>query len=71
MKANRRTEDGGVLRPDMREEFAEFLAAYVLLARNNFGIDITAISIQNEPIFVEPYVSATYNPWQLREAVRA
>ncbi len=71
MKTNSSQVEGGMLRPDMRQEFAEYLAAFTLAAKNNYGIDITAIAPQNEPFFVEPYPSAFYNPSQLREALRA
>ncbi len=71
MKTNRNTFHGGTLRPDMREEFAEFLAAWVITAREKFGIDFCGISPQNELYFVEPYHSCVYSPHQIREAVRA
>src|SRR5690242_10410071 len=71
MKTNRSLKDGGVLRPDMRDEYAEYLAAFVTAAKRDFGIDIAGVSLQNEPLFVEPYESTVYNPSQLRELVRA
>jgi O-glycosyl hydrolase/protocatechuate 3,4-dioxygenase beta subunit len=71
MKTNRSLKDGGVLRPDMRNEYAEYLAAFVIAAKRDFGIDISGVSLQNEPLFVEPYESTVYNPPQMRELVRA
>ncbi|MFO7956720.1 MAG: ankyrin repeat domain-containing protein, partial [Candidatus Brocadiia bacterium] len=70
-KTNRATFHGGHLRPDMREEFAEFIAASVLTARHNWGIEFYSVSLQNELHFIEPYHSCVYSPHQIREAVRA
>ncbi len=71
MKTNRSLKNGGVLRPDMRDEYAEYVAAFVIAAKRDFGIDIAGVSLQNEPLFVEPYESTVYNPNQMRELVRA
>ena len=71
MKTNRAPIQGGFLRQDMTQEFAEYLAAAVLLARRNYGIDIGWVSMQNESIFVQFYRSCLYHPQMMREAVRA
>jgi len=71
MKTNRNHLHGGFLRADMREEFAEFLAAFAIGARKFWDIDFYSISPQNELQFIEPYNSCVYNPMRLREAVRA
>jgi O-glycosyl hydrolase/ankyrin repeat protein len=71
MKTNRSTNGGGSLRADMRAEFAEYLAAVVIASKRDFGIDLTGISIQNEPFFPEPYESTLYDAAQLRETVVA
>jgi O-glycosyl hydrolase/ankyrin repeat protein len=71
MKTNRAPIQGGFLRQDMTAEFAEYLAAVVLLAKYNYGIDVNWISIQNESIFIEFYRSCLYHPEMMREAVRA
>jgi O-glycosyl hydrolase/ankyrin repeat protein len=71
MKTNNLHTDGGSLRADMYAEYAEYLSAMVQIAKNNYGVDIAAVSPQNEPYFVEPYESTTYNANQLRETVRA
>jgi len=70
-KTNRATFHGGHLRPDMRDEFAEFIAASVLAARHNWGIEFYSVSLQNELHFIEPYHSCVYSPHQIREAVRS
>lgn len=70
-KTHHATTQGGHLRMDMYEEYAENMAAFVMAAKQNWGIDIGALSIQNELMFIEPYKSCIYLPEQAREAVRA
>ncbi|TAE27158.1 MAG: hypothetical protein EAZ91_16765 [Cytophagales bacterium] len=70
-KTHRATVQGGHLRADMYAEYAENMAAFIIAAKQNWGIDIGSISIQNELLFIEPYKSCIYNPQQVREAVRA
>ena len=65
MKATAAHPYGGPLRADMREEFAEYLAAYVISAKRDYGVDIDVISLQNEAQFIEPYESTIYTPQQL------
>jgi len=71
MKTNSLNLHGGALRPDMRDEFAEFIAAFVVASEKFYDIPIRSVSLQNELYFVEPYNACVYNPWQIREAVRA
>ncbi|GEM_PF-1263240 len=40
------------------EEYAEFLAAIVQVVKEETGVELYAISVQNEPQFNEPYASA-------------
>lgn len=70
MKTNHSDIYGGRLWPDAREAFAQYLAAYVRSAKEDFDVIIDALSIQNELLFVEPYASCVYNPFQLRETLR-
>jgi len=71
MKTNRFVRWGGHLRADMREEFAEYMAAFVMASKKNWGIDINWLSPQNELMFVHYYDSCVYNGEQVREVVRA
>lgn len=71
VKTNRSPVQGGYLRADMADEFAEYLAAQVILAKKNYGIDLNWVSIQNELLFAQFYRSCVYQPWVLKEAVRA
>jgi len=71
MKTTGSVYDGGMLRPDQRAEFAEYIAAFAIVARDQFGITMTGISIQNEPLFVTSYESMIVTPEQFRELTRA
>ena len=62
MKTNNDTRNGGSLRPDRREHFAKYLAAYCQGFEKTYGVPIFALSIQNELMFKEPYNSCLYNP---------
>ncbi len=65
------TESGGSLREDMYGAFAEYCAAYCRTFREQTGVDLYGIGLQNEPEFSEPYNSCIYTPDQMREALRA
>lgn len=71
IKTNRAIVQGGYVRMDMYNEYAENIAACIIAAKQNWGIDIGAFSIQNELMFIEPYCSCLYTPETTREAVRA
>lgn len=71
MKTNKAGRFGGHLRADMFDEYAEFMAANIILAKKNHNIDIGYITLQNELLFIEPYHSCVYNPYAVREAVRS
>jgi len=71
MKTNRAPIQGGFLRTDMYDEFAEYLAAYIILAKKNWDVDINWISLQNESIFITFYRSCLYNGYGMKEAIRA
>jgi len=71
MKTNRAPIQGGFLRADMYEEFAEYLSAYIMLAKINWDVDIRWISLQNESIFIEFYRSCLYHGYGMKEALKA
>ncbi len=52
---------GGRLRPDAYEAYAEYLAAYVEGYRRRHGLDIYAVSPQNEPDVTVKYASCSWN----------
>lgn len=70
-KTNLSLQSGGTLRPDMRDEFAEYLAAVVIAAKRDYGIEISAVSMQNEQFFNEWYESSLLDNLGLRETVLA
>jgi glucuronoarabinoxylan endo-1,4-beta-xylanase len=51
----RRQVCGGRLNPIYYEEFAEYLVAYVKALKQQTGVDLYGISIQNEPYFANPF----------------
>jgi O-glycosyl hydrolase len=69
-KTNLTLHEGGMLRDDMYQEFAETVAAYLIVAQRDYGITFKAVSLQNEQNFIEGYISAYYDPVQLRELYR-
>ena len=63
---------------DMKDEFAEYCVGYVKMvkemtktATNPNGIDLYAISPQNEPAFGQSYSSCVYSPAELARVVKA
>jgi len=57
------------LRVDLYEEFAEYCVAYIRVLKQHTGIDLYAISLQNEPRFSQFYASAVYSPEALRDLI--
>ena len=71
LKTNRSTTGGGSLRADMRAEFAEYLSAVVIASKRDFGLDISGVSIQNEPFFGASFESSMYDNVMMRETLIA
>ncbi|MEM3712273.1 MAG: glycoside hydrolase, partial [Thermoproteota archaeon] len=70
MKDTSRETNGGSLLPEIYEEFAEWLAAYIIGYKENHDIEIGWLSIQNEPDYVASWETCFYTPEQLREVVK-
>jgi len=75
MKANRTLNSfyeayNNKLEPRNYEEYAEHLVALVKTIKEQTGIDLYAISLQNEPQFNEPYASCVINPEEYRDLLR-
>lgn len=69
MKTNGRY-GGGSLRPQCYPQFAEYLARFIEAYRRE-GIEIQAITVQNEPEFgPEPYPSCLWTATQQRDFIR-
>jgi O-glycosyl hydrolase len=49
------------LMPSHFTDFANHWIRLLQIARDTFGVDVYAISLQNEPLFDEPYVSCNYS----------
>ena len=75
MKTNNSAVNGGSLRTDMTsaayEEFGEFVLGVTKKFKQQIGIDLFAVSIQNEPEFPEPYYSCVYTGTSYRDAAKS
>jgi glucuronoarabinoxylan endo-1,4-beta-xylanase len=61
MKTNGSPNNGGNLKAEFYDKFANYLKTYVDHYKNIFGIDIRWVSVQNEPSNNTPYASCTYS----------
>ena len=59
---------GGALDPAKYEDFADWLKKGIQQYKDA-GVDLYAVSFQNEPLFVEPYNSCVYRPAWYVEAI--
>jgi O-glycosyl hydrolase len=71
MKTNNSPTDGGSLLEDMYEEYAEYYVAYVRAIKEKTGVDVYAISPENEPRWGQFYDSCIFTPEQMRDTVKA
>lgn len=58
------------LKTDMYQEFAEMCVAYIKIIKQETGIDVYALSLQNEPRFSQSYASCVYNGEALRDIIK-
>ncbi len=65
-----RGQCGGNLNATLHDEFAEYLAAYVITMKERTGVDLWALSIQNELIFANPFESCVYDADQYAEVLK-
>jgi len=70
MKTTNCVHDGGFLRKDKYQAFAEYLSAYVRGYRERFGLCLEALSITNEPNLVTHYSSCEWSGEQIRTFLR-
>jgi O-glycosyl hydrolase len=61
---------GGYLNPALYEEFAEYCVAYVKTIKRETGVDLYALSLQNELLFANPFESCVYTPEQYAEVLK-
>jgi uncharacterized repeat protein (TIGR02543 family) len=68
-KSNNSTIEGGRLLANKRTEFANWLVSGLDMYKNEFGVDIYALSFQNESDFYEPYNSCQYTEQEYVDAL--
>jgi hypothetical protein len=61
---------GGWLKPEYYEEFAEYLVAYVKKVKEQTGVDVWGINIQNEPYFPNPFESCVVIPSEYADILK-
>ena len=61
---------GGWLKPEYYEEFAEYLVAYVKKVKEQTGVDVWGINIQNEPYFANPFESCVVIPEEYADILK-
>jgi glucuronoarabinoxylan endo-1,4-beta-xylanase len=70
MKTNNNVINGGELRPDKYQAFADYLSNYVRGYKEHHNIDIYAISPANEPDYTTAYSSCRWNGTQFRDFIK-
>ncbi|HEY5583152.1 MAG TPA: glycoside hydrolase [Ruminiclostridium sp.] len=70
MKTSGTVENGGELRTDMYQAYADYLARYIKEYKSKFGIDIYAISLANEPDITTSYSSTRWTGTQFRDFIK-
>lgn len=58
------------LKTDLYDEFAEYCVAYIKIIKQETGLDVYALSLQNEPRFSQFYASAVYDGAALRDVIK-
>jgi O-glycosyl hydrolase len=64
------TDATNQLKIENYDEFAEMCVAYIKIIKQQTGLDVYALSVQNEPRFSQFYASAVYNGNALRDLVK-
>ncbi len=59
------------LLPEYYDEYARYLALYALKFKEQTGVNLYALSIQNEPMFNEPYGSALLYSYEFGKVLKA
>ena len=62
---------GGRLDPKYYKEYAEYLATYVKVIKQETGIDLYGISLQNEPFFANPFEANVVRPTEYADILKA
>lgn len=70
MKTNYRMDDGGFLRGEYRASWAQWYVRFVQAMREEEGIPVWALTVQNEPQAHQVWESCLYTPEQERDFVK-
>jgi glucosylceramidase len=70
MKTNNRMDDGGSLRPEYAPAWAQYYVKFVRAMRQEEGLSIWALTVQNEPEAKQTWESCLYTPQQEHDFVR-
>ncbi len=70
MKTNGQTSYGGRLKGESVGRFAEFMVGYIEAFKIATGLDLYAVSIQNEPDLSLPWNSCLYSPGEYASVLR-
>lgn len=70
MKTNHRMDDGGSLRREYAPAWAQYFVRFVEAMRDEEGLPIWALTVQNEPEAHQTWESCLYTPEQERDFVR-
>jgi glucosylceramidase len=69
MKTNGKMNEGGKLLPEFRDTWALYYTKYIKAAREE-GLDVWAITVQNEPAAAPPWDSCQYTAEEERDFLR-
>lgn len=69
MKYNGQCSGGSVLDPVNHDAFATFMADYAQAVKDSVGVELYAISVQNEPQFPQPYNSAIMSDEAMNDVI--
>ena len=67
MKSNGSTNNGGSLLASDYQAYANYLSSYVLGLKNSYGINLYALSIQNEPDYTATWESCIWTGQQFHD----
>lgn len=70
-KSNGSEVNGGTLLPEYYDDFANLCVSTIRTIKQQTGITVYGISLQNEPAFAEPYSSCVYTATEYRDMVKA
>ncbi len=70
MKDNLSTRNGGHLKREHYDDFADYLITYIEKCRELSGVELYAVSLQNELEWAQPFNSCVYTPEGMRDLIK-